>query len=83
MGRVEGQRVSWVWSVLLCHSGGVSGADGAGLVLLGSLYGEKRVHDGSLSLWVAGGLLLTVLLSPCLRPGWGAQAASPGQRVQT
>lgn len=75
--------MSWVWSVLLCHSGGVSGADGAGLVLLGSLYSEKRVHDGSLSLWVTEGLLLTILLSPRLRPRWGTQAASSGQRVQT
>lgn len=53
----------------------------AGLVLLGPLHGEKRVHNGRLPLGVTKGLLLTVLLGPGACPGGGAQTAGPGQRV--
>lgn len=58
-------------------------AGGDGLVLLGPLHGEKRVQDRGLPLGVAKGLLLAVLLSSCPRPGRGAQAAGPRERVQT
>lgn len=53
-----------------------------GLVLLGPLHSEKRVHNRWLPLRVAEVLLLAVLLCPGPSPGWGPQAAGPGQWVQ-
>lgn len=58
------------------------GSGPAGLVLLGPLHSEERVHRRWLPLGVAKGLLLAVLLGPGPRPGRGSQAAGPGQRVQ-
>lgn len=53
-----------------------------GLVLLGPLHSEERVHSCWLPLRVTEGLLFAVLLGPGSRPGRGSQAAGPGQRVQ-
>lgn len=53
-----------------------------GLVLLGPLHSEKRVHNRWLPLRVAEVLLLAVLLCPGPSPGWGPQTAGPGQWVQ-